>query len=168
MGAFGHLPDWLAVPGLTGAGAMGYYLVQSFIAWRKHAKEQEKARSSTGLEIKKHRDGLMLDLLEQARAELAVARTEIKELRGELEIRDDQLDRVRRIEWRLEYYDEAIDHIEALLSAEIEGGREAKEHAARLFMARHEAMKLRAGELAQKEQQHRAARKLIEKRDGDE
>lgn len=162
MVGLANLPQWMQDVGLAGLGALLFWLAQFSIAWRKQSADERTAATSTGLAIKQHRDGLTIQMLEMARAELLAARSEINGLRAELEQRADELGRLRRIEWRLTAYEEAIDHIETLLKAEIEGGREAAENAARLFLARMEAMKLKMGDDAQTEQVRRSARKLID------
>jgi hypothetical protein len=139
-----------------GAGAATIYLGQVLLQWRKQ-------ESSSGLEIKKHRDRLTIEMLEMARAEVTAARAEVQDLRKELETRERDLDRLRGVEWRLSAFDEAIQHVEALLTSDARGGREAAENAARVFLARMEAMKLKMGGDANAAQVRLARTKLQQK-----
>jgi hypothetical protein len=159
-------PEWLTSLGLLGAGGIVYRVAQVALQWRRQSADEMASRSAAGLEIKKHRDRLTIDMLELARAELSAARSEIKDLRVDLDARDGELLRLRRIEWRLSAYEEAIEHIEALLIADQVGSREAAEHAAKGFLARMEAMKQLVGDAANAEQVARAGRRFIEGKDG--
>jgi hypothetical protein len=159
-------PDWLAAIMAAGSGAIVLRLAQVALQWRKQSADELAAKSSTGLEIKRHRDGLTVQMLEMAREELRTARTEIAELRREMRVHVDEIERLRRIELRVAAYEEALVHIEALIMADFDGGREAAEHAARIYLAKMEALKLTLGAEANAEQVERA-RRLRERRDGE-
>lgn len=148
-----------------GAGAVALYVAQLALQWRKQAVDEETAKESAGFEIKKHRDGLTVQMLEMAREELRTAWAEVSALRTEMRAQGEEIERLRRIEIRFKAYEEALIHIEALVMAEITGDREAAEHAARIYLAKMEALKLTLGGEANAEQVMRA-RRQIERKDG--
>jgi hypothetical protein len=159
------VPEWLQALGAGGIGMVVLYALQLALQARKQSAEEATAKESTGLEIKRHRDGLTVQMLEMARDELRTARAEISALRKEMRSRDGEIERLRRIEIRVAAYEEALLHIEALIMAEMNGGREAAEHAARIYLAKMEALKLTLGDEANAEQVKRARRKIIERED---
>jgi hypothetical protein len=157
----GVVPDWLAAVASGGMGALVLYAAQLLLQWRRQLDQERSSRSLSGLEIKKHRDGLTVQMLEMARDELRTAWAEIALLRTEMRNRDDEIERLRRIEIRFKAYEEALSHIEALVMAEITGDREAAEHAARIYLAKMEALKLTLGDQANAEQVKRAGERRI-------
>lgn len=156
-------PDWLAAIMAAGGGAIVLRLAQIALQWRKQAADELAAKSSSGLEIRRHRDGLTVQMLEMAREELRTLHTEIAALRKEMRSHIDEIERLRRIEIRVAAYEEALVHIEALIMADLTGGREAAEHAAKIYLAKMEALKLTLGEQANAEQVSRARRQIIGK-----
>lgn len=88
------------------------------------AKERAEDRAAD-LKLEEHRDGLTFQLLEAARAELTVLRTEIQ--------------RLRPTENHLQLFETALEHIEALLNADAES-RIGIERSARAFLKRMRRM----------------------------
>lgn len=100
-------------------------------SFRQRSTAQSRAVEAEA-NLDQHRDKLTFDLLQAAREEVAAARSEANELRG--------------LQTRLRHFDEALEHIEALLAATTTGdGWEIAARHARAFLARIQGMKNAGG-----------------------
>jgi len=97
-------------------------------AYRYRVSQKEKqADKHDRLEI--HRDELTFELLQSARAEMAVLRSELDDMRKETNT-------LRKLERHFFHFQQALDHLDALLSASSPDERENAERNARAFLNR--------------------------------
>lgn len=90
-------------------------------------KVSEKNEHHDRLEM--HRDDLTFELLQAARGEVNVAYTEMKGLREEVRT-------LRALEQHFFHFQQALDHLEAILFAETPAARSAAERSAKAFLKR--------------------------------
>jgi hypothetical protein len=123
-------------PIMTAAGAGGVFtwIGQSAVAFIKARSHRHAATLATDSaterhaiseanELDRHRDRLTFDLLQAAREEVAAARRDAADLRN--------------LQARLHFFDEALDHLSALLLATEERDTSGKaERRARAFLLR--------------------------------
>ncbi len=114
--------EFASVYAAMGGGAVTW-AGQSIVAAIKARNDISKHETTTARQIDQHRDKLTFDLLQAAREEVAAARREAGEL--------------RILQARLYHFDEALEHISALLEAQRSGeGGALAARQARLFLAR--------------------------------
>lgn len=112
---------------------------------RKVARDDErKAREEAKtVEMAKHRDDLALKLLAAAREEVEIGRAELDVVREENRA-------LRSIEQHFYHYQQAIDHLEAVLAARDDPGAYAvAERNATAFLARVKRVEQAKGEIQQ-------------------
>jgi hypothetical protein len=125
-------------------GAAPWVVVSTAAAWfgqayrHRHVSKKEKLDHADRLEI--HRDELTIDLVKQARSEMEAAHAEVKELREEVRA-------LRTLEQHFYYFQQSLDHLEALLSARGEA-RKVAERNARAFLTRMRSLDQEKKELA--------------------
>lgn len=90
-------------------------------------KIKEKTDHDDRLEI--HRDDLTFELLQTARNEVAGARIEMTNLREEVKT-------LRMLEQHFFHFQQALDHLDAILYSETQAERVAAERAAKAFVKR--------------------------------
>lgn len=110
----------VAVAAVGGGGAS--HAAQFAVAWLKRRGEHTDHQDDLDADLNKHRDEMLVELLEAARKELALARIEAVELQIHLR--------------RLGHFEEALAHIDALIAAKTVEARAAVERAAGLFLVR--------------------------------
>jgi len=103
---------------LAGAAAIMSWLVQAYRFRNEHVAT-----------VSKHRDDLTLELLGGARAEMAAAKVEVATLRAEVK-------GLRSLELHFYLFQQALDHLEAILTAETVEQRAVAENNARAFLDR--------------------------------
>lgn len=108
------------IAGLFGSG--GVLIAQHGFGWLK-------ARARTNADVDKHRDTLTIQMLTVAREEMAAVRLELAAAREEA-------DELRALHARLAHFEEALDHIHALLNAEGAEEERAAERRATAFLNR--------------------------------
>ena len=101
---------WIEALFVAGSGGGITLLAQSGTAWLKARGERHRTDRDADVKLEAHRDKLTFDLLDAARVEVAAARDEAASLRPMVA--------------RLAHFEEALDHIHALLHAR--NGRRAK------------------------------------------
>lgn len=106
---------------------------------------ERKAHIDSDAVLEKHRDGLTFQLLDAARQELSMMRTEV--------------DKLRPMESHLYHLQQALEHIEALLSVDPDV-RAVAERNARAFLNRMRRMDEAKGTIANEIQRQRAAEHL--------
>lgn len=127
---------------ILGTGA--FALVSAVVAWagsavkfradqRKIDGDREDARKKLEIEqgdrLEIHRDDLTFELLQAARSEVSGARLEMKELHDELRT-------LRSLEQHLYHFQQALDHLDAILHAPTQDERTAAERVAKAFLTR--------------------------------
>lgn len=114
-------------------GAAPWVIVTGLISWvgaakvYRDKKKKELQENTDRLEI--HRDDLMFELLQNARAEVVVATEGMKALRKEVHS-------LRALEQHFFHFQQSLDHLEAILTAETLDLRRAAERNARAFLNR--------------------------------
>ncbi len=130
------------------------------IRWRKDRGSESVEQSSVRLDVEKHRDQMLLDLIQLTQAKLQASESEISQLTSELRksrLEPSHADKAAR---NIRMLSEALDHIRALLLANRSGDREAAEFSARQFLARAELMVEVEGVAGNAAQRRSARRKL--------
>lgn len=113
----------LVVPCVASA-ALGWV---SQVVIFKRSEGVKKDEQIDRLEI--HRDELTFELLENARAEMTILRTELEAMRKETNT-------LRKLERHIYHFQQSLDHLEALLAATTEDERALAERNARAFLNR--------------------------------
>jgi alkylation response protein AidB-like acyl-CoA dehydrogenase len=106
-------------------GGGGTWVTQSTVAWFKSRGERATHRDNIEVTREQHQDSFVIELLATAREEVAAARVEAVEMRS--------------LQLRLLHFEEALDHIQALLDATNAGdpvARLAAERRAHQFLIR--------------------------------
>jgi hypothetical protein len=101
-------------------------LAQGASTWLKARGERHSADRTVDAQLEEHRDRLTFELLDAARTEVAAARHEAASLRPMVA--------------RLAHFEEALDHIHALLHADTVEEKNAAERRARAFLHRMRRM----------------------------
>lgn len=140
-------PAWTVVGGAV--AWVGNLLWQR----RVHSDELGEKKQSREERLVDHTNSLAIELLKLAQADAASLRSQISDLS-----RGDEV-----IAWQAANFEEALQHVEALLYSKQSGDQEAAEHGAKLFMARVAIFRQAKGVAANREQAGRASRKLIGK-----
>lgn len=113
-------------------------------AWAyRDKRRKEKHEQDDRLEI--HRDDLTFELLQAARGEVLGARTEMKSLRDEVQT-------LRALEQHFFHFQQALDHLEAILFADTPALRSTAERAAKAFVKRMRRLNEAKGTLANEAQ----------------
>lgn len=112
--------------------------------WTYRDKLRERNREKDdNLEI--HRDGLTLQLIRAGREELALARVEADDLREEVR-------KLRGMEAHFFHFQQSLDHLEALLTAETDHDRGIAERNATAFLKRMKRLQDAKGTVANEAQ----------------
>ncbi len=132
---------------LAGVGGGGAALVaQHLFGWLK-------ARGRTNADVDKHRDGLTIEMLKVAREEMAAVRVELAATKAEA-------DGLRALQAHLAHFEEALDHIHALLNAEGPEETRAATRRARAFLNRMRRLSEARGAIINEVQRARSQRSL--------
>lgn len=116
------MADALTIVGLLISGGAITWVGNFSIEWLKQRGSTGAKAVDHQLDLEKHRDNLTFQLLEAARTEISALRVE--------------LTRLRPMEGHLVHFEEALLHIEALLTASEGEAREIAERNARTFLSR--------------------------------
>lgn len=141
------LDDSLLILGGSGAAVVGQHL----LAWFKSRGDVHRVDRDADIKLDGQRDKLTMDLLEQARLDMAVLRTEVAELRP--------------LQARVAHLEEALDHVYALLNADGPDEKRAADRRARAFLKR---MRPEVGDLRNMAQVADSAREMARRIGGDE
>lgn len=116
------MPDWLMFVLAGGGGGALVKLAPIAIEWIKAGPKRREVELDGEAKIDRQRSELTLELLRQAHDEVAAARKEVAELRP--------------LQARLAHFEEALDHIHAMLSSDTDAEKAAAERRARAFLRR--------------------------------
>lgn len=128
------------IAGLGGGG--GVLIAQHAFGWLK-------ARGRTNADVDMHRDGLTIDMLQLAREEMAAMRLELAATKTEA-------NDLRGLQAHLAHFEEALDHIHALLNASGAAEKRAAERRARAFHNRMRRLSDARGAIINEVQRARA------------
>lgn len=124
---------------------------QYWLAWMKGRGEARRADRDADVKLDSQRDQLTMDLLTQARLEMASLRAEVADLRP--------------LQTRVAHLEEALDHVYALLHAVGPEEERAAHRRATAFLKR---MRPDVGDLRNMVQAADSARELVKRIGGDE
>lgn len=116
---------WLSTSTISLATAAVGWLGAAWLY--RDRKQKEKADQTERMEI--HKDDLTFELLKAAREEVAVARVEMNTLRDEVQT-------LRALEKHFYHFQQALDHLDAVLYAPTPEARAAAERTAKAFVTR--------------------------------
>lgn len=145
-------------------GVAPWVVITSIGTWvfaaRKHYKTRSREAIARSERLEIHKDGLAFELVRGARQELIATRVEMDELH--LEVR-----KLRKMEKHFFHFQQALDHLDALLSAESADARALAERNARAFLNRMRRLDEAKGTIAN-EMQRAESEAEIAQRDMDE
>lgn len=126
------------MPAFENLGAAPFVVITTLVTWfaavwHYQAKERKEA-IDRGDQLEIHRDGLTLNLLQSARDEMNQAREEADHLREEVRS-------LRAMEDHFYRFQQALDHLEALLFPDSPEARVIAERNARAFLVRMRKLK---------------------------
>lgn len=130
-------------------GVAPWVIISAIVSWfasmyanRERAKKEAVAHSDR-LEV--HRDDLTLQIIRTGREELAFARIEVEDLR-------DEVRKLRSMENHFYHFQQSLDHLEALLTADTAEARASAERNAEAFLRRMRRLSEAKGTLANEAQ----------------
>lgn len=129
----------------AGSGGIATHAAQTLSNWMKSRAEIRRSDQEVNAKLEEHRDRLTFDLLDAARAEMALLRTELAELRAGSS--------------KVAHLEEAFDHIHALLHADGDAEVAAAERRAKAFLRR---MRPEVGDLRNTIQAVTSAQRILD------
>lgn len=105
-----------------------------------HAVKKDERKDTAAVEI--HRDDLVIKLLAAAREEVAEGRAEVEEVRQENKA-------LRAIEQHFYHFEQAMDHLEAVIYSEDADARAVAEKNAKAFLTRMRRLQQAKGNIQQ-------------------
>lgn len=151
------MSDFLDVAPWAIVTAIVTWIGQAFI-YRKDWRKMELDHKAN---VEASRDDLAIELLSSARAEVVSARSEMEALRDEMKA-------LRSMEQHFYHFQQAIDHLSAVLFAKDESEKATAERNARAFLARMTRLQEAKGTIANEVQRMDAGLKETEKKIRDE
>lgn len=125
-----------------------------FRSKRSEARTTAQHESDDRLVI--HRDELTFQLLQNARLEMASARIEVEDLR-------DEVRKLRSMENHFFYFQQSLDHLEALLFSDSDEARTNAERNARAFLNRMRRLNNAKGTIANEAQRAASEISLLDR-----
>lgn len=110
-----------------------------------HRREIRKMELDYASKVNESRDDLAIELLANARNEIIAARSEMTGLREEI-------NSLRAMEQHFYHFQQALEHLSAVLCADTPEGRVAAERNAKAFLARMHRLQEARGTIAQEAQ----------------
>lgn len=126
-------------------------------AWFTHREKSKRDALARGDRLEVHRDDLTLQIIRTGREELSLARIEVEDLREEVR-------KLRSMETHFYHFQQSLDHLEALLSAETVEARALAERNARAFLVRMRRLNEAKGTLANEAQRVASEIRIINER----
>lgn len=151
------MQDFFGVAPWVFVTALVTWLGQAFI-YRKEWRKMELDHAAT---VDVSRDNLAVELLSSARQEVVTARAEMESLRDEMKA-------LRAMEQHFYHFQQALDHLAAVLFAKDAGERDVAERNARAFLTRMSRLQEAKGTIANEVQRMDAGLKATEKKIRDE
>jgi hypothetical protein len=143
--------DLFSVIPFAAVSGFGTWLFQGLA----HRREIVKIRSEHSASVDVSRDDLAIELLSSARAEMVTARSEMAILRDEISL-------LRPMEQHFYHFQQALDHLSAVLFAKNSKEKVAAERNARAFLNRMMRLREAKGTLANETQRVDSAIALAE------
>lgn len=130
-------------------GVAPWVIITAVVAWIgsffTHRQKVRTDDNSHAHKVEVHRDDLTLQIIRTGREELALARVEVDDLREEVR-------KLRAMETHFFHFQQSLDHLEALLTAETEEARAAAERNATAFLKRMKRLQEAKGTLVNEAQ----------------
>lgn len=146
-------------------GVAPWVLITALVTWIGQAfiyrKDMRKMELDHTEKVDVHRDELALELLSSARNEVVQARSEMEGLREEIKS-------LRAMEQHFYHFQQAIEHLSAVLFAHDEHDRANAERNAKAFLARMKRLQEAKGTIANEAQRLDAGLKAAERKVRDE
>lgn len=146
-------------------GVAPWVLITAIVTWIGQAflyrKDMRRIELDHKAAVDTSRDDLAIELLSSARAEVVTARAEMESLRDEMKA-------LRAMEQHFYHFQQALDHLAAVLFAKNDGDREVAERNARAFLTRMTRLQEAKGTIANEVQRMDAGLKETEKKIRDE
>lgn len=146
------MSDFLDVAPWAIITAIVTWIGQAFI----YRKDWHKMELDHKANIETSRDDLAIELLSSARAEVATARAEMESLRDEMKA-------LRSMEQHFYHFQQALDHLAAVLFAKDEHEKATAERNARAFLTRMTRLQEAKGTIANEVQRMDAGLKETER-----
>lgn len=130
-------------------GVAPWVIIAAVVSWygsiyaNRTKARKEAVEHADRLEV--HRDDLTLQIIRTGREELAFARVEVEDLR-------DEVRKLRSMEHHFYHFQQSLDHLEALLTAETLEARTLAERNAQAFLTRMKRLTEAKGTLANEAQ----------------
>lgn len=141
------------------AGAVATFLAtwgwQAYV----HRDARQERREAKAAEVDVQRDQLAIELLAAARDERKEAREELEDVRRENRA-------LQSLEQHFYHFEQALDHLEAILTAEDESARALAERNAKAFLLRMRRLQQAKGNIQQEVQVIESANRLEERGQG--
>lgn len=151
------MSDFLDVAPWAIVTAIVTWIGQAFI-YRKDWRKMELDHKAN---IESSRDDLAIELLSSARAEVVSARSEMETLRDEMKA-------LRSMERHFYHFQQALEHLSAVLFAKDEAEKATAERNARVFLTRMTRLQEAKGTIANEVQRMDAGLKETERKIRDE
>lgn len=120
-------------------------IVTAILAWFAsewtHNRDGKATKEAQEDRLEIHRDELTFELLENARAEMTILRTELEAMRKETNT-------LRKLERHIYHFQQSLDHLEAILAATTDDERSVAERNARAFLNRMRRLAEAEGNIA--------------------
>lgn len=114
-------------------GVAPWVIIAAIISWfaslYAHRVQVRKTADDQADRLEVHRDDMILQIIKTGREEIAAARVEVSDLR-------DEVTKLRAMETHFYHFQQALDHLEALLTAHTSEERDQAERNARAFLNR--------------------------------
>jgi hypothetical protein len=149
----GEVP-WEITVILTVLAALLSWFTKAWFFWTGRASSNTGAKLETDAQLEIHRDELTFQLLQNARLEMASARIEVEDLREEVR-------KLRSMENHFYYFQQSLDHLEALLFPGSPEERLTAERNARAFLQRMRRLNEAKGTIANETQRAASAVHLL-------
>lgn len=134
------LPTWAVFVAIILSGLTAWY-TQAWLYRAKRTDDRTAAQLQHDSDVEKQRDELTFQLLQNARLEMASARIEVEDLREEVR-------KLRSMENHFYYFQQSLDHLEALLFPGSPEERAAAERNAKAFLMRMKRLNEAKGTIA--------------------
>lgn len=139
------MDNWVQIVPLVGASGVAGWAGNAALQWMKARGDREQARDTAEIDLSKHRDKLMFDVLTAAQAQLAAANAKAAEL-GPLQVRNMVLEATAT------HLSEAIEHLKMLIAAKGPDERALAERMAQAFVIRMHRLSEAHGAMANEAQ----------------
>lgn len=122
----------MGIPGSV-LGVAPWVIIAAVISWfasiRVNRERAAKKAIDKADRLEVHRDDMILQIIKTGREEISAARLEVNDLR-------DEVTKLRAMEVHFYHFQQALDHLEALLTASTPEDRAQAERNARAFLNR--------------------------------